>query len=120
MGRLDNIKVLPIEKIVRSSPKESTLPRETKNTGDIPKWIKGSFQHYFKLGNRIQRLLFECNFSVGSMLRNGSGDWDMGGETVNHWFDGHALLHKFEISDGKVSRYKYYNIMGDRNHLKYQ
>lgn len=79
MGRLDNIKVLPIEKIVRSSPKESTLPRETKNTGDIPKWIKGS------------------------MLRNGSGDWDMGGETVNHWFDGHALLHKFEISDGKVT-----------------
>jgi len=78
MGRLDNIKVLPIDKIVRSSPKESTVPRETKNTGDIPKWIKGS------------------------MLRNGSGDWDMGGETVNHWFDGHALLHKFEISDGET------------------
>ena len=36
------------------------------------------------------------------MLRNGSGDWDMGGETVNHWFDGHALIHKFEIADGKV------------------
>lgn len=41
MGRLDGIKVLPIEKIVRSTPKESSVPRETKNTGEIPKWIKG-------------------------------------------------------------------------------
>ena len=36
------------------------------------------------------------------MLRNGSGQWDMNGESVNHWFDGHALIHKFEIKDGQV------------------
>ena len=41
MCRLDDIKVLPIEKIVQSTPKESSVPRETKNTGEIPKWIKG-------------------------------------------------------------------------------
>ena len=35
----------------------------------------------------------------------------MAGETVNHWFDGHALLHKFEISDGKVCREKFNNII---------
>ena len=32
------------------------------------------------------------------------GQWDLGGETVNHWFDGHAFIHKFEIKNGSGTR----------------
>ena len=75
MGRLDNIKVLPIEKIVRSTPKESSVPRETKNTGEIPKWIKGLLCVYLKSAGtnfitievRKQAFLHKC-------LKNRSND----------------------------------------------
>ena len=40
----------------------------------------------------------------GTILRNGVGQWDLGGESVVHWFDGHALLHKFEIKNGSGTR----------------
>ena len=36
-------------------------------------------------------------------MRNGSGEWDLDNpetgktESVRHWFDGHALIHRFNI-----------------------
>ncbi|PIK44851.1 hypothetical protein BSL78_18299 [Apostichopus japonicus] len=39
----------------------------------------------------------------GVYLRNGPGQFEAGDDKVAHFFDGFALMHKFEISDGKVS-----------------
>jgi beta,beta-carotene 9',10'-dioxygenase len=39
----------------------------------------------------------------GSLLRTGPARWDLGEQTVNHWFDGLAMLHRFTIADGAVS-----------------
>lgn len=38
----------------------------------------------------------------GSLLRTGPAKFDVGTTTVNHWFDGMAMLHKFEFGDGNV------------------
>ncbi len=40
---------------------------------------------------------------VGSLLRNGPAQWDLADGTVNHWFDGMAMLHRFAFSGGTVS-----------------
>jgi len=52
---------------------------ELKLTGKIPKWVSGSF------------------------YRNGPGLLKCSTQTYNHWFDGLAMVHKFDIADGKVS-----------------
>lgn len=52
---------------------------ELKMTGLIPKWIQGS------------------------LYRNGPGLLQTSTQSFNHWFDGLAMLHKFDIADGKVS-----------------
>src|SRR5262245_52951603 len=38
----------------------------------------------------------------GSLLRTGPAKFDVGATTVNHWFDGMAMLHKFAFRDGNV------------------
>lgn len=38
----------------------------------------------------------------GSLIRNGPGLFESGGESVEHWFDGLALLRKFAFRDGTV------------------
>jgi carotenoid cleavage dioxygenase-like enzyme len=40
---------------------------------------------------------------AGSLVRVAPAQWDVGERTLNHWFDGFAMLHRFQISDGKVS-----------------
>jgi beta,beta-carotene 9',10'-dioxygenase len=40
---------------------------------------------------------------AGSLLRTGPARWDLGRQTVNHWFDGLAMLHRFTVAGGKVS-----------------
>jgi carotenoid cleavage dioxygenase-like enzyme len=39
----------------------------------------------------------------GSLLRTGPAKWDVGGRSMNHWFDGLAMLHRFSFADGQVS-----------------
>ena len=39
----------------------------------------------------------------GHLLRNGPGRFELGEQTVAHWFDGLALLRSFEIRDGAVT-----------------
>lgn len=48
-------------------------------TGELPEWLEGS------------------------LLRTGPAKWDVGERTMNHWFDGLAMLHRFGIADGSVS-----------------
>jgi beta-carotene 15,15'-monooxygenase len=41
----------------------------------------------------------------GSLLRNGPGSFTAGGNDIDHWFDGLAMLHRFTLdgSDGRVA-----------------
>jgi beta,beta-carotene 9',10'-dioxygenase len=39
----------------------------------------------------------------GSLVRTGPAKWEVGKQTMNHWFDGFAMLHRFGIADGRVS-----------------
>ena len=39
----------------------------------------------------------------GSLVRNGPAQWEVGSRSMNHWFDGFAMLHRFGIADGRVS-----------------
>ena len=40
---------------------------------------------------------------VGSLVRTGPAKFEIGDRTVNHWFDGLAMLHRFAFADGAVS-----------------
>src|SRR5262245_22992646 len=48
-------------------------------TGELPAWLEGS------------------------LLRTGPAKWEVGERTMNHWFDGLAMLHRFAIGGGSVS-----------------
>jgi Lignostilbene-alpha,beta-dioxygenase and related enzymes len=39
----------------------------------------------------------------GTLVRNGPGRFEAGGERVNHWFDGLAMLRRYAFEDGTVS-----------------
>lgn len=39
----------------------------------------------------------------GTLVRNGPARFRLEDKTLNHWFDGLAMLHKFDIADGRVS-----------------
>lgn len=38
----------------------------------------------------------------GTLIRNGPAQFEVGDQAYNHWFDGHAMLHAFGLSDGTV------------------
>jgi beta,beta-carotene 9',10'-dioxygenase len=40
---------------------------------------------------------------TGSLLRTGPAKWEVGDRSMNHWFDGLAMLHRFSFADGSVS-----------------
>jgi beta,beta-carotene 9',10'-dioxygenase len=40
---------------------------------------------------------------MGSLLRTGPAKWEVDGHSMNHWFDGLAMLHRFSFADGEVS-----------------
>ncbi|MFI5121609.1 MAG: carotenoid oxygenase family protein, partial [Vicinamibacteria bacterium] len=40
---------------------------------------------------------------AGSLVRTGPAKWEVGERTMNHWFDGLAMLHRFTIAEGRVS-----------------
>uniref|UniRef100_A0A672KYB3 Carotenoid-cleaving dioxygenase, mitochondrial n=1 Tax=Sinocyclocheilus grahami TaxID=75366 RepID=A0A672KYB3_SINGR len=62
-----------------SSVQETPEPIPTTVKGTIPTWIHGS------------------------LLRNGPGKFEFGNQHYNHWFDGMALMHRFQIEDGQVT-----------------
>jgi beta,beta-carotene 9',10'-dioxygenase len=39
----------------------------------------------------------------GSLIRTGPARWEVGERTMNHWFDGLAMLHRFAFDGGSVS-----------------
>uniref|UniRef100_A0A3Q1EZ80 Beta-carotene oxygenase 2b n=1 Tax=Acanthochromis polyacanthus TaxID=80966 RepID=A0A3Q1EZ80_9TELE len=79
ISHFTDVSSLPcIEKLV-SSVEDTPEPISTRISGTIPEWINGSF------------------------LRNGPGKFEIGDHKFNHWFDGMALLHQFQISNGQVT-----------------
>jgi hypothetical protein len=64
---------------LRSCEQEIIDPVEGVVSGEIPSWINGS------------------------LLRNGPGSIKVGDMTYNHLFDAAALLHRFNVADGKVT-----------------
>ena len=40
---------------------------------------------------------------TGSLIRTGPAKWEVGDRTMNHWFDGLAMLHRFSFAGGEVS-----------------
>jgi carotenoid cleavage dioxygenase-like enzyme len=40
---------------------------------------------------------------TGSLVRTGPAKFEAGERSVNHWFDGLAMLHRFGFADGRVS-----------------
>ncbi|XP_008559794.1 carotenoid isomerooxygenase [Microplitis demolitor] len=64
---------------MRSCEKEVIEPINGKTYGVVPKWLKGT------------------------LLRNGPGNLKVGDYSFDHLFDSSALLHRFHISDGKVT-----------------
>ncbi|KAI4875518.1 hypothetical protein NFI96_009699 [Prochilodus magdalenae] len=67
--------IAPLVRTVEETPEP--IPATVKGT--IPTWIQGS------------------------LLRNGPGKFEFGNQHYNHWFDGMALMHRFQIMDGQVS-----------------
>jgi beta-carotene 15,15'-monooxygenase len=51
--------------------------------GDLPEWL------------------------TGTLIRNGPGAFEMAGRSVDHWFDGLAMLHAFEFGDGVAYRNRF-------------
>lgn len=57
--------------------------------------------------NEVQDVELEVEGSVpdwleGSLYRNGPAKFEAGDRELNHWFDGYAMLHLFEIAEGEV------------------
>uniref|UniRef100_A0A8C4UA28 Carotenoid-cleaving dioxygenase, mitochondrial n=1 Tax=Falco tinnunculus TaxID=100819 RepID=A0A8C4UA28_FALTI len=67
--------ISPLMQTVEETPQ----PIPAKIKGHIPKWINGN------------------------LLRNGPGKFEFGEEKFNHWFDGMALLHQFQLENGTVT-----------------
>lgn len=42
----------------------------------------------------------------GSLLRMGPGLFEVGDQPFHHLFDGQALIHKFDLKDGRVTYYR--------------
>ncbi|XP_023942484.2 carotenoid isomerooxygenase [Bicyclus anynana] len=64
---------------LRSCELEVTEPLKGAVTGEIPTWLKGT------------------------LLRNGPGSLNVGSMRFKHLFDSAALLHRFNIQDGRVT-----------------
>ena len=66
------------EKGFATQPNEVAID-ELEVTGVIPAWLSGT------------------------LVRNGPARYEVGDRTLNHWFDGLAMLHAFGFADGSVS-----------------
>jgi beta,beta-carotene 9',10'-dioxygenase len=84
-----------------SSQDEETPLAEVPVEGRLPGWLRGN------------------------LIRTGPAKWEVGDRTMNHWFDGLAMLHRFEVAAGRVtyaSRFlesKAYRAARDQGEIRY-
>lgn len=89
---------------LRSCEKEIIEPVEGSVSGEIPSWINGSLLRY-------ECSTLHCHDSsieyfmcfLSHVGRNGPGSLKVGNSTYNHLFDAAALLHRFNITNGRVT-----------------
>ncbi|XP_046576703.1 beta,beta-carotene 15,15'-dioxygenase-like [Haliotis rubra] len=69
---------------------------------NLPGWL--SYTPDDQLENPVDTIIIGKipQWLTGTLYRNGSGMFKVGETTVNHLFDGMAVIHKFIIKDGKV------------------
>ncbi|XP_022104783.1 beta,beta-carotene 9',10'-oxygenase-like isoform X2 [Acanthaster planci] len=65
--------------LFRSFSREQVEPLQANIKGKVPEWVDGS------------------------LLRNGPGKFDVGPDTYEHWFDGLAVLLRYNIHKGMVT-----------------
>lgn len=71
-------------------------------TGDF----RAGFESIERTGVSAERLPVEGRLPewlTGSLVRTGPAQFEVGDRTMNHWFDGLAMLDRFAIRDGEVS-----------------
>jgi beta,beta-carotene 9',10'-dioxygenase len=61
-------------------------------TGELPSWLRGSL---LRTG--------PAKFEVGGTAAASSPEGEGGGQSMRHWFDGLAMLHRFTIEEGRVA-----------------
>jgi beta,beta-carotene 9',10'-dioxygenase len=74
---------------------------ESTRTADLT----GGFES-LERETRVDRLPVEGRIPewlAGSLIRTGPAKWEAGKQTMCHWFDGFAMLHRFGIDGGEVS-----------------
>jgi len=74
-------------------------------TSAPPQDLTGGFESLDR-ETRVDRLPLEGrlpDWLQGSLVRTAPAKWEVGGQTMRHWFDGFAMLHRFGIVDGEVS-----------------
>jgi beta,beta-carotene 9',10'-dioxygenase len=70
-----------------------------------PKDLTGGFES-LDSETRVDSLPLEGrlpDWLQGSLVRTAPAKWEVGSQTMRHWFDGFAMLHRFGIADGEVS-----------------
>jgi len=78
-----------------------TAPKTAKRAGIPAKGIES-----LEAETRVESVPVSGELPVwltGSLIRTGPAKWEVGDQSMNHWFDGFAMLHRFGIADGKVS-----------------
>ncbi|CAG7823346.1 unnamed protein product [Allacma fusca] len=105
--RLSTLIQYPCAEILVSTHKNRILQeflRQEENPTEMPKIaaLFANAKEYSPTQGRIKGKLPE--WLEGSFIRNGPGifDIDDGNHTVNHFFDGFAMVCKFEIKNGKL------------------
>lgn len=80
----------------------TTSERATLNTSTTPRRGFDSLHEE----SRIDALPVQGalpNWLTGSLIRTGPALWDLERQTMNHWFDGLAMLHRFSFGEGQAS-----------------
>lgn len=83
--------------ITQTSTEDEQIIDDLAVIGEIPTWLKGT------------------------LIRNGPAKFESGGQRVDHWFDGLAMLEGFTFTNGKISyanrflRSDNYHIMMDQD-----
>lgn len=65
---------LGFQSVLRESPSTELLIN-----GKIPSWLNGE------------------------LIRNGPAKYSIANESLNHWFDGYSMLHRFSFNQGKIN-----------------
>lgn len=103
-GEEDEIEIIDLDddEKYRSAFKTNELKENCYPNCDVEVWLRSCEQEII---NPIEGVVSGNipTFINGSLLRNGPGSIKVGKMEFNHLFDASALLHRFNIADGKVT-----------------